>query len=343
MSNLTSNQETYSQIMSYKSGEPLKIPKYQREYDWDPQMVDLLIQDIMKHYRVYMSANDENKYNYFTGTIVSHQEKTGEPRFIVDGQQRLTTLTVIACALRDIILYARNQTKWDVDGFEISGAKWIPEVDGDSGEEAIDTILSLLRKVIHKTGGTPESSAILELKQTDEARIKWIISDWFEKKEYLCKKTFEWRVGKGAKGLPNYSGGGLPKIYKTYLRTWELFGKKGLGGEEFENFGVIEVKDECFPFDNNTGIWKSDGSDDKYKQQEWELVSNKEEMKKAIHKISQFSHSFRELCDVIVVKCKDSWQAHVIFDRANSAGKKLAMIDIIRAKLFAELDKTGAT
>lgn len=70
-----------------------KIPRFQRPYSWDLEEVESFWNDILK----------EKVDNYFIGSMVVFQTK--KPYFgIVDGQQRLTTITIILSALRNAFL-----------------------------------------------------------------------------------------------------------------------------------------------------------------------------------------------------------------------------------------------
>lgn len=65
-------------------GKELFIPEYQRPYKWTEKNVSQLIEDIIKY---------QNKSAYRIGTIVLHKDKN--VLNIVDGQQRLLTLTLL--------------------------------------------------------------------------------------------------------------------------------------------------------------------------------------------------------------------------------------------------------
>jgi hypothetical protein len=71
----------------------LKVPRFQRPYSWLDTQVGRLIEDLLDAFRA-------GARHYFIGTVVllSDQLDVAE---IVDGQQRLTTLTVILALLRD--------------------------------------------------------------------------------------------------------------------------------------------------------------------------------------------------------------------------------------------------
>ena len=75
-----------------------KIPQYQRPYKWEDDQVDQLWDDIYEAY--------ENKEsNYFLGSIITAKPRDHENSAyvdVVDGQQRLTTLMILFCVIRDI-------------------------------------------------------------------------------------------------------------------------------------------------------------------------------------------------------------------------------------------------
>ncbi|MDC5703754.1 DUF262 domain-containing protein [Vibrio europaeus] len=70
-----------------------QIPRFQRPYSWGRDEVDNFWNDII----------GDNTDSYFIGSMVVYQTK--KPYFgIVDGQQRLTTITVILSVIRDAFL-----------------------------------------------------------------------------------------------------------------------------------------------------------------------------------------------------------------------------------------------
>ena len=80
------------------------IPPYQRPYAWTTDQAGELLDDILYAMR---GIEDKNGVNaappYFLGSVVIVKESAGEARAeIVDGQQRITTLTILFCALREL-------------------------------------------------------------------------------------------------------------------------------------------------------------------------------------------------------------------------------------------------
>lgn len=74
------------------------IPVYQRLYSWEESQCSRLWNDIVV-------MQKENRQGHFLGSIVCIAEKTSptgvQKYMVIDGQQRLTTLTLVLIALRD--------------------------------------------------------------------------------------------------------------------------------------------------------------------------------------------------------------------------------------------------
>lgn len=70
-------------------GVSFVIPEYQRPYRWDIEECETLWSDIEEVF-----GDGENIDEYFLGSIVAHQNENGELE-IIDGQQRITTLTLL--------------------------------------------------------------------------------------------------------------------------------------------------------------------------------------------------------------------------------------------------------
>ncbi|MFM7232660.1 MAG: DUF262 domain-containing protein, partial [bacterium] len=74
------------------------IPDFQRPYVWTKKQVRELLDDIRSEHQ----DNGADGTHYFLGSVVVYSEEP-ETYSIVDGQQRLTTLFILFCALRDRI------------------------------------------------------------------------------------------------------------------------------------------------------------------------------------------------------------------------------------------------
>lgn len=77
-----------------------QIPDYQRPYSWKTEQIEQLWDDIY-------AAMEIKQETYFLGAIIL--TNPGDGYFeVVDGQQRLTTLTILLCVLRDFYLKKDN-------------------------------------------------------------------------------------------------------------------------------------------------------------------------------------------------------------------------------------------
>lgn len=75
-----------------------KIPQYQRPYKWEDDQVYKLWEDVFE-------AFESGENNYFLGSIITAKPRDNEKSAyvdVVDGQQRLTTLMIMFCVIRDI-------------------------------------------------------------------------------------------------------------------------------------------------------------------------------------------------------------------------------------------------
>lgn len=80
-----------------------RIPEYQRPYVWTSEEVTELLSDIS------FAMNEKADKEYFLGSFVFQTKKTKSVEFshdendLLDGQQRLTTLTLLFAVIRDIV------------------------------------------------------------------------------------------------------------------------------------------------------------------------------------------------------------------------------------------------
>ena len=73
----------------------LLVPPHQREFSWTTDKVDRLIKDLTE-------AKETDK-EHFLGTIVTIEDGENSVLKIVDGQQRLTTTSILVSAIRDYL------------------------------------------------------------------------------------------------------------------------------------------------------------------------------------------------------------------------------------------------
>src|ERR1700734_691007 len=77
------------------------VPKYQREFKWEEDHVRELFDDIE-------NAIADKQPEYFLGSIVISNADSERPD-IVDGQQRLATITILLASIRDYYVLSGDQ------------------------------------------------------------------------------------------------------------------------------------------------------------------------------------------------------------------------------------------
>jgi uncharacterized protein with ParB-like and HNH nuclease domain len=79
-------------IESLLKGQTFFIPRFQRPYSWDDENIQDLWNDVIA----------SNGADYFIGSMVVFKQNK-QAYGVVDGQQRLTTLTIFICCIRDAL------------------------------------------------------------------------------------------------------------------------------------------------------------------------------------------------------------------------------------------------
>ncbi|MDI1495937.1 MAG: hypothetical protein K8823_1245 [Cenarchaeum symbiont of Oopsacas minuta] len=143
----------------------LKVPIYQRKYSWKRIQCEQLWTDIIN------AAEDAETLTYFIGTVVYVAEPTNPgdvPCYnIIDGQQRLTSISLLLTAL----------------------SRSIKNTECKIAKEEIDGLLLNIHRPQHKHK--------LILTQTDENTLKCIIDNESYPKDYsiILKNNFEYFEG----------------------------------------------------------------------------------------------------------------------------------------------------
>lgn len=74
------------------------IPEYQRPYAWGTEETLQLLSDLQS------ALDRDTEEPYFLGSVVLIKEATSPRSEVIDGQQRLTTLTILLAVLRDLVI-----------------------------------------------------------------------------------------------------------------------------------------------------------------------------------------------------------------------------------------------
>ena len=117
--------------------QQLFIPIYQRKYSWTEKECNQLLEDIIR-----VGATDDEK-NHFIGSIVYMNQKAhvvGPINYlmIIDGQQRITTISLLISALTDYLFKNKNENIMSPDNLK----NYYLMNDRESGELRYKLILT---------------------------------------------------------------------------------------------------------------------------------------------------------------------------------------------------------
>lgn len=79
-------------------GDDLAIDRYQRPYVWGARHIEQLLDDLIEFFVERRSQGD-----YYLGSVLLHRNRKEGRRYIVDGQQRLTTLCLLYHCLQQAL------------------------------------------------------------------------------------------------------------------------------------------------------------------------------------------------------------------------------------------------
>lgn len=74
------------------------IPRYQRKYVWQEKQWRELLDDI-KYCLIVSREESKSEWTHFLGSLVFERQSQGKDLVVIDGQQRLTTITLMLCAI----------------------------------------------------------------------------------------------------------------------------------------------------------------------------------------------------------------------------------------------------
>ena len=99
-----------------KESESINVPRYQRPYKWERKLIEDIFEDVL------MYGGGSRGVGGFMGSIVFCPSSDGAVD-VVDGQQRLTTLTVMAAVLARRLLAINQDSELATKTFELLQAK----------------------------------------------------------------------------------------------------------------------------------------------------------------------------------------------------------------------------
>ena len=93
----------------FRDGYLFEMPPHQRPYAWTTEETEQLLDDLIR--AALNGTNSEEAY--FLGSIVLAKTGDSPSHQVIDGQQRLTTLTILFCVLRELAIDRRAKESLD--------------------------------------------------------------------------------------------------------------------------------------------------------------------------------------------------------------------------------------
>lgn len=156
---LNTSSATFNQLIS--NGSVFKVPAYQRDYSWEEEYWEDLWLDIM--------GLEEEKIHYMGYIVLQADSKDPKKFYIIDGQQRFATLSILALAVIKVI------QDWIDEGIEIDDNKQRIEILQNQYlgfKPATSLILTSKLELNHNNNNFYKSFLLRSRKPTNIGKLK---------------------------------------------------------------------------------------------------------------------------------------------------------------------------
>ena len=134
-----------------------EVPEYQRPYAWTTEQTGELLDDILDAVGTVDEVHDAPPY--FLGSIVIIKKGLRPQAQIVDGQQRITTLTILFCVLREL---AAESDKSSIDRYVYEAGDKFAGVPGHYRLAVRERDREFFENNIQQREGSPPLSSALK-------------------------------------------------------------------------------------------------------------------------------------------------------------------------------------
>ncbi|GAB4513482.1 MAG: DUF262 domain-containing protein [Allomuricauda sp.] len=228
------------------------VPDYQREYVWKPDdQVEQFLIDIDNEF----NPDFEEQKSYFIGSIiiVENQGKFD----VIDGQQRLTTIVLALCALRDLLRPLKN----DLDTI---GEEYLKSIESLLFSFDLKTKNSTYRLELQYEESKDYLNTLIHHKKFEEEKSPSIIK--MEQAYLRIKSHFDLYLKEGLSQLLDYASYFLthieivvikPENLSSALKIFETINQRGTNLNAMDlvkNLLFIEADEDEFEYIKKT--WK---------------------------------------------------------------------------------------
>jgi hypothetical protein len=325
-----------------RPGVGFHIPLYQREYSWDKEDIDQLMEDVF-HGVKSLSNHDNSSIIHFLGTVIVVPEKHGkinlglDPKAIpetiynvIDGQQRISTLALISCLLYEKLYNYQLKCNKKVD----KDPRYSEVV------EAVDKHLSNLIELFSfdLVRGTPNRKPIIIRGDLD----KWTYEG---KDQENYKSDVSLFVAKVIRVLSDTTSPKFPKIEGTSLVSKNLRKiKQWLKRvENAHNEDYDENDDELFL--PATQIIENIQQDYLWNYERTDLTSLVKESDSTVCSLVQlmaFNYYLLQRCCFTRIKADSEEWAFDMFQSLNATGTPLTAIETFKPLVVNSVKSSGS-
>ena len=324
-----------------RPGISFYIPLYQREYSWDKENIDQLIEDICRG--VDAALSDDGNI-HFLGAIILVTEKNPKANInprdnralpsridnVIDGQQRISTISLLACFLYQKLYEHKNK---------------LPNDDTYSGfVEAIDKYLRILLEVfsVDLNRGNPTRKPIIIRASVDgwtfdgnDDNYKSDISSFIaafiravEEKTEFPKPPKNSLVGTNLKRI-NSLFKEVEKAYELnsegFSPAWKIL--QHMSEDDLWNYERLELKsliNEC-----------------KQKVEDKDNLTQKQKRACSLVQMFAFCHYLLERCCFTLIEPSSEDWAFDMFQSLNATGTPLTALETFRPLVVNFVDTNG--
>ena len=210
-SNMGIINSNLTKLGSFLGNEKLYIPEYQRGYSWEETQLDDFWLDLEQIY-------EENTHDeHFLGQVVIHKNKEDGKRYIIDGQQRISTTIIFLDILRTKfkeIAESTNNNDANDDSEDIN-AKYIGRISESKREQYLSmggVDKEFFFEYIQKRGAIDYTD-----KKFDKKKLK--LSNY---NIFYASKFFSGKVNEFLKNNKSNQYKALNKLYQALINQFIL-------------------------------------------------------------------------------------------------------------------------
>lgn len=326
-------------FMAHNSAAGYRLPQYQREYTWDQEKLDRLLEDCLNGFSRLSQENDPGFT--FLGSIILTRGG-GEPSFdgfslwVIDGQQRLTSLTLTACALFQLL----RTHKSDVDDSDEELREWLASecnlqlvmlrqcVLGEIPRLTGSVFYPRLVRIEDTRGGTVQES------EYSSPIARFVVAFM----EYLSNPESEFPPDDMTSNTEEHL---LKTYHHIYQRLHDYLYDSDFQGEDGPlDAGRAEFSDFALP--GFTSLWMKLGGMEQEPQERKVALLERDESCEGFVRTLLFSSYAMQRVVLTRVESQDEEYAFDMFDSLNTTGEPLTALETFKPLVVRLENRKGS-